>query len=199
MFSTFHVVGQNAAITLNPYKKATLSMRNGSTIDGYARFNFTKDLVFKPDEDGEKETYDGNNVSRIVIFSDEDEKTIYEYKKLERRFKVSIVMLELIEEGRVNLYQSKHTSFIPVAAGMGMGSGIPVQQTFYYVSRQGEDFAIKVKNPSTGSRKFKKFATEFLSDCTPIIAKLKAKEFRRVRIKEVMEYYNNTCREVEIQ
>lgn len=174
-------------------------MRDGSTEEGYARFNLTNDLVFKTHEGAEKENYDEKTVSRIKMFSEEGEETIYDYKLLEGRSKSTVVMLELVEAGNVNLYLSKHTSSMPLSGmGMGMGAGIPLQQTVFYLSRAGEEIAIKVKNPGTRSRKFRKVAKEIFRDCPSLLTKLNNREFRKGGIEEVVDFYNTECGKVKI-
>jgi hypothetical protein len=89
-------------------------------------------------------------------------------------------IMELIESGKCNAY-----------VGIGsLGSTVSVD---YYVLREGEQIATMIgsKNVVTFYN-FKKTALEYFKDCPVIIERIN-KNFKRKKIKELVELYNKSC------
>ena len=66
-------------------------------------------------------------------------------------------------------------------------------KTTYFMSINSNDVAINLKIGNTYSKRFKKIAKKYFSDCPDLLSKIENKYFSRYDIRNVVEYYNNKC------
>lgn len=107
-------------------------------------------------------------------------------------------LMEVIEEGKVNLY--KESSFgiqIGITGGVGNSNfgASPIlshdYSAVYYVKRKTEEYATDI------SFSFKSNSSRYFSDCKMLLQKIKKNEFRKKDIVEIVYFYNDYCGEDE--
>jgi hypothetical protein len=92
----------------NPYKKASLYLKNGDTINGIIKLNTFNEIKFRKKEKAKKIKYNYKTVKGITIHLDSTKK-YYEYKTIRDELpggKVKIFhhLLEPIIEGKISIY-----------------------------------------------------------------------------------------------
>lgn len=105
------------------------------------------------------------------------------------------IFLEELVKGEISLYKDFTANMVMGATPMGAGG--PMIQSYnivdYYVKRSNQQTASHLASNELFSKNFKKAATEYFSDCPPLVAKLENKEFNKKDIKEIVTFYNETC------
>ena len=185
LFIFSNIVAQN---------KISLSLKDGSVINGIGKIKTDKQILFKKTKDAEKEFYNYETVKKVTIYTDNAEQT-YEYKYVEgfEGFG-SIKLLEIIIVGKSNLYQD-YSSGMTYGPNMTGGYGFSSHsKTTYYISKNGEDIAINLKIGNTYSKRFKKIAQKIFSDCPELLNMINTKHFNRYGIKSVVNHYNEECK-----
>ncbi len=97
-----------ALLRTNPYKKATLYLRNGDTINGIIKLNSFNEIRFKKTEKTKEIKYDYKKVKGLTLHLDSINRH-YQYKIVqEEKFRGKVEtyyhLLELIKTGNVSVY-----------------------------------------------------------------------------------------------
>lgn len=172
-------------------KEATLLFIDNTTLKGIAEIKRNK-IYFRFTKDDEKSEW-GHDFAKGVTFSGYGFSERYEYVKPDKYSEP--ILMEVIEEGDVNLYRKNHiettytTTPTTEKAIMSMPTGFTTQSlsTAYYVKRENEEYATDI------SFSFKTRSLKYFADCEIIIKKIKDKTFNSKSIPEIVTYYNNYC------
>lgn len=115
-------------------------------------------------------------------------------------------LLQVLEEGTVNLYMQIHTYW--VSSGVDPQTGFPrgsykEEKTYYFLVRKldGKSLRLSPANTLSGTVRaifsnFKKKVKKFFHDCEGIKNKLDSGDFNRATIPEIVYYYNDFCTEI---
>ncbi|TAI47409.1 hypothetical protein [Flagellimonas allohymeniacidonis] len=163
-------------------RESIIHFRNGEQKKCLATMRKGKIIVFH--ENGKKEKLDHRTVSKIEYGSVWG--TGIFYYKIQKGYS-GVMLIELIKAGAVNLYgvYIHQTSFDGVSSGGNM---------LYYLGKENEGTLTNFERPQQyGQTWFETYAKEFFADCGPVLQKIERKEFRRLDLPEIAEYYNSTC------
>lgn len=99
-------------------------------------------------------------------------------------------LMEVIEEGFINLYRD--VSVINSSSGFGMTRNtVSLIQNSYYIKKQNEDKAFEL------SFNFKKKVEKLFGDCKALMEKINKKEFTSKNTLDIVHFYNDYCGEYE--
>lgn len=196
------------------YEKATIHFLDGTSIKGYGKLvgsavvsNEKYKIKFKASKDGKADVWTDLMVKGITFHYDFDDIT-YVYVKLGKKRYPRL--LQVIEEGAVNLYMEIHSYWTP--SSLDPDTGFPTtpshreEETYYFLVREeGGDFLI-LSPANTASEafkaifsNFKKKVKKFFIDCDGIKNKIDSGDFNRTTIPEIVYYYNDFCTEIETE
>jgi hypothetical protein len=171
-----------------------ITLRDGSIIEGLGRINIDEEIIFKENKEAEKKIYNYKNVD-ILIIRINDKLTTLEYKIIEGMGSTdSVKLLEKIVDGKFNLYEDyiSGISYSPTFSGNYGFSNY--SKTTYYICKNGDDTVIDLRIGNTYSERFKEIAQKSFSDCPDLLNKIDTKYFKRYGIREVVNYYNKSCK-----
>jgi hypothetical protein len=188
---------KNFAFSQEEENSATIIFNDSTTLKGYGEIK-KESIYFSLTPNGKKSEWSYDAVIGI-IFSGYGYSERYEYVLAEKSTKP--VLMELIEEGNINLYR-KNSLKMNLGLSFNNGGNFNNQQmnnatassnyhsdfsSTFYVKRNSEEVAT---NLSAG---FKKQSLKYFADCEIIITKLNRKDFTSDKILEMVTYYNNYC------
>lgn len=166
--------------------EAIIYMRDSSKLKGLARITFDDIIKYRKDKNSRKQKFNYKTVDRIII-NVNDIKTEYQYKILAGE---KPQLFEVNKRGALSLYSI--TNFSTNNSG---GMSLSSSSTIYYVGKENSSI-IEVITPMgiIGFKNFKKHASRyFKKDCPKLANKIKNKEFKRVNIYEIVDFYNEKC------
>lgn len=184
---TFNFFGVYAQKT-----KAILVFKNGEKKIGYAKLEKKQYVKFKGNKKAESVTYHFSELDYVQIEQNKEYKTYELVPILDKEPKV----LELIEKGRVNLYNESSQSLRPMFTGANgqvymAGNFISIKNL--YVLRAKEEHAYHLGSDQLFSKDFKQAASNFFKDCSKLVRKIQDKEFKKKEIRAIVKYYNSNC------
>lgn len=168
IFSTFISFSQKQNIAVTKKDGTVLNVKRYSSKVKYLK------LVFE------------NETTQELSYNQLD-KIEYEYKERKKVEKITEqfvrmserngAMMKTVVSGECNLYEN-----------LGYQS-----VTYYYAKKDTDKIATKLgSNSFVDVANYKNVALEYFKDCPSIIKEIK-KKFRRKKIKELIEFYNNNC------
>ncbi|MBL4905499.1 MAG: hypothetical protein JKZ00_05725 [Flavobacteriaceae bacterium] len=171
--------------------KVILTFNDGSEIFGYGRIKINDKIVYRKLKKGKKKIYNYKKVKKITVFKDSTKLT-YEYKiVLGTIIRRDIKLLpEPIIKGAINLYQKQING---ITSFGGIGGGTRFSHTYSYISKKGKTTVRYLSTDDTTSKKFKRFASTYFSDCPDLISKINSNYFKESGIKGIVKYYNKNC------
>ncbi|QRM88937.1 hypothetical protein FG167_06710 [Lacinutrix sp. WUR7] len=180
---------------LTAQNKISVTLKDGSSIHGLGRIIEDGKILLKKTKGATKEIYDYKTVEKLTIYNDDGVEQNYKHKIIEGSAGFgSVKLLEVVIVGEVTLYQdySSGAAYGPNMMGGGYGfTNHP--KTTYYIAKKGSDIVTNLKLANTYSKKFIKLTKKYFGDCNELISKIKAKDFKRYGIEDVVKYYNNNC------
>lgn len=204
------------------YHNSTIHFLDGISIKGYgkligfavspnlrpiARFNEKYKIMFKASKDSKPDIWTDLMVSGITFHYDSGDVT-YVYVKLSKQ--AYSRLLEVVEEGAVNLYIEIDSYWVLASfdpqTGTPTGSSYKEEEIYYYLIKEkdGDSLVLSPANTLSGSlkaifSKFKKKVKKFFDDCDGIKNKIDSGDFNRTTIPEIVYYYNDFCAEIETE
>ncbi|WP_298340346.1 hypothetical protein [uncultured Algibacter sp.] len=189
------------------YEKATIHFLDGTSIKGYGKLvgfvaisSEKYKVKFKASKEGKADVWTDLMIKGVTFHYEFDDVTFLYVKFSKKSYPQ---LLQLVEEGAVNLYIKIESYW--VTSGLNSKTGFPinnhkVEETFYYLKRKGAD---KVLSLTTGLNfeaifsNFKKKLKKYFHDCDGIKNKSDSGNFNRTTIPEIVYYYNDFCGEIE--
>lgn len=182
-------------------QEATILFNDGSTIEGFGSINKNK-IYFRVSLEDKADSWSYDMVKGITFFGFES--TIkYEFVLLDEFSKPEPQLLEVVEEGNVNLYARIRESYMGASFNsngfniqskrivtnnvVSYRSGRENVTTELYVKRANEKYPLSL-NSSFYNR-----ATKYFSDCDVLAKKIDKGEFSKNKILEIVQYYNDIC------
>ena len=181
LFFSYSLISQN--------QKADIIFNDGTILEGLGMIMKNDKIKFRLSQDDESDIWTDLMVKGIIFYGFEI-RAEYEYVKLDHNQPPKL--LELINRGKVNLYNLKMTnSWSTLSYG---NNGLIQGKDYYnnssshfYVKRGNEDIATSLKG------NFKRKAREYFIDCDVIIEMIDSGEFRKYSTEEIVEDYNIYC------
>ncbi len=178
--------------------KTILYFNDGKELTGFGKITANDNINFKT-ENSKIKKYDFKDLKRVKIYNGDDVTT---YVRIRVADKSSDKVLEEVVLGKMNLYQKViqgHMVGAPMSGGVGggapmMSAGHSYSISNYYVRRAGETEVTHLGSTNLFSKKFKKAASEYFSDCTSLVSKIQSRKFKKRHIEEVVTYYNTNCK-----
>ena len=171
-------------------REASVLFNDSTSIKGFGEIKKEK-IYFRVSLTNEKSEY-SYDLAKGLVFSGYGFSEKYEYVKPDKYSKP--ILMEVIEEGNVNLYKKSSSGLkmgIGVSAGnshIGIGPEINYDySSVYYAKRMNEE------NATDLTFSFKSRSLKYFSDCQIIIEKIKQREFKVDTITEMVFYYNEYC------
>lgn len=176
-------------------EKITIVFSDSTEIKGYGSIRADDRIFYRKDKNAQKEiyTYKTPRKVRKLTIHNQDSDKIYEYKIIENSGKsADIKLLEITKTGKINLYKETYTGMTnPAMAG---GMSMPYSTSTYYISKNNEIFGVNLRQGNVYSKRFRRIAKKYFSDCPDLMNKIKARDFfKRYGIESVVDYYNETC------
>ncbi|RZJ53550.1 MAG: hypothetical protein EOO44_08140 [Flavobacterium sp.] len=182
-------------------QECTLFFKDGDSIEGYGIIKNNK-IKFRISLDSKADTWDFENVSKIE-FPDFHMLYTYEYVKLNSFDNPKL--LELVVDGEVKLYRLEKTLLLinmnPEFVDLQKGESIlskhrePNKQTteVFYLKRKNDEYPTHINIGILSN--WKKVTTTYFSDCDFLVKKIKDNKYTSNQINEIVEFYNDICRE----
>jgi hypothetical protein len=175
-------------------REATILFNDSTSVIGLGEIKKEK-IYFRVSSSDEVSVWN-YDMAQGLIFSGYGFSEKYVYVKPNKNSKPKL--MEVIEEGKVNLY--KESSFGlqvgigPSVSNSNVGAGPNLYHdysTVYYVKRKTEEYATDI------SFSFKSNSSRYFSDCDMLLQKIKKKEFRKKDIIKIVYFYNDYCGDEE--
>jgi len=170
------------------YREASIVFKDSSSIQGFAEIK-NNTIYFKVKQEDKADTW-SYDFAQGLIFAAHGFSEKYEYVPFEHS---NPKLLQVIEEGNVNLYREAKGYFI-VSGPRVSTNGIPLagdgswkMTESFYVKRKNETFVTDIKF-SFNSR-----AKRYFADCKKVIEKINNKKFTKNNIKDMVFFYNEYC------
>jgi len=174
-------------------QKAILFFKDGTELKGRAKISPTGKIKFRKSKEAEKQFFSSKELKSIII-REFDKDIEYKYKVIEG--KKTILLLEVLEEGKVTLYRTLRSGYVvgaPGPNGMPMG-GHSYSISNYYLSKDDKNLVVHLGARGTiFNKNFKKAASDYFKDCIMLVSKIQSKEFKKRDIVEIVEFYNENC------
>lgn len=194
----------------NPYFSGQISLLNGDIITGLVKVPKApsdRQVVYKINEEGNKETVDVEQIRTITLNSKSGEKYVFDCLKLDlrpKKDKIKITkktaILYRLSVGYANLYVASNVysvnedGNIEVIHKYYQGTDIPT--FYYYIKRENEKvatyFCYSIPGaPVIGLQKVLVHRCGIVFDDAPqIIERVKNEEFNHLMIQEFIDAYN---------
>ena len=191
LLATISVFSQEKSFVqgINPfdsnYFSATLYLRDGSTIDGFAKIrkkSIPQSILFKQEQFSDtKKKYNHKQVKYVIFRHNEDEEK-HEYKIVKNNGLADIgdiLLLRNLVDDKLKLYYRND----------------PLGQSrfpeFYY-SDNTDNFVQRIGH-NVRTVEFKKFARELFGDCLELYEKIMKEHFDKYGVEDVFMFYQNQC------
>lgn len=176
------------------FDKVKITLKDGSIIEGLGKINLDEEIIYKENKEAEKKIFNYKNVDRLIIKIDNTIKR-FEYLTIEGIDGINREKLvEKIITGKINLYED-YTSGVSYSPTMNGSYGFSnYSKTTYYISKNENIPATDLRIGNTYSERFKEIAQKSFSDCPDLLNKIDTKYFKRYGIREVVKYYNQSCK-----
>ncbi|MFD0965103.1 hypothetical protein [Pseudofulvibacter geojedonensis] len=174
-------------LSFSQNQEAKIFFNDGETFEGFASITGNNKIKFRLNLEDEPTKFSSNEISRVEFYGLYTE-AIFEYVKLNNQYN----LLQVLTEGEVTLYAEVKTSWSVLFLNLNtFGAGQYSDTNFFTLYLINKKFPKPFnKNPFVG---WKKKMMEYFSDCDELVRKIKANEFNRNDLKEIVEYYNDFC------
>ena len=168
-------------------KEATILFNDSTSIKGFGEIKNEK-IYFRVDLKDEKSEWK-SDMAKGLIFTGYGFSEKYEFVKPDKYSKP--IIMEVIEEGNVNLYRKSSYGLNITGIGISTNGISPVADYGFsnalYAKRANEESATEL------TFSFKSRSLRYFSDCQIIIEKIKKREFKADTIIEMVYFYNDYC------
>ncbi|MCV2484927.1 hypothetical protein OD917_08340 [Flavobacterium sp. SH_e] len=170
------------------YREASIIFNDSSSIQGFAEIKDNA-IYFKvkQEDKADKWSYD---FAKGLVFSAYGYSEKYEYVEFEHS---KPKLLQVVEEGNVNLYRDAkiyfkggNTNFGANNLPTNTGGSWEMSEAFY-VKRKTELYVTDIKFS------FNLRAKKYFGDCKKVIEKIDNKKFTKKNIKDMVFFYNEYC------
>ncbi len=170
------------------YREASIIFNDSSSIQGFAEIKDNA-IYFKvkQEDKADKWSYD---FAKGLIFSAYGYSEKYEYVEFEHS---KPKLLQVVEEGNVNLYRYAKEYYIGRNPNLSIGKlpsdedKIWAMSEAFYVKRNSEPYAIDIEFS------FNLRAKKYFGDCKKVVERIKSKKFTKENIKDMVFFYNEYC------
>lgn len=173
-----------------------LKLIDGTTRVGLGKLK-EKEIKFRTDKKTRPQYFLFEDLDEIII--QEGSKRV-KYKSVRIENSEKPIMLQLITEGKVNLYQKSSFGYMPTGpsgvgstGGTSFGGGQFYAVNNYYLKRKSQVNALHMGSNQLFAKNFKKAASNYFKDCTALVDKIQIGEYKKKHLKEIVTYYNNEC------
>jgi len=182
-------------IVFSQEREATIIFNDSTSIKGFGEIKNEK-IYFRVRQEDETTKW-SFDMAKGLTFSGYGFSEKYEYVKPDKYS--NPILMEVIEEGNVNLYKKNSFGFqmgigvnaVMSSAGIGfVGAGPSFKydiKSVYYVKRKNETNATDI------TFSFKTRALRYFSDCKILIDKINKRDFKKESINKMVYYYNDYC------
>jgi len=178
-------------------KKARLFFKDKTSLKGYAKITKNDKILFKISPDEKPDKWGELMVKSLLI---EEFGFMEEYRYIEIDSKKPKKLLQIVAEGKVNLFadieihKSNRNYTYDRNSGLTFINSYDKNNNYsekvrYYVKKKNEKYPTKL----FGSGGFRNKAKIYFSDCTGVKDKLSSKEFDVHNPGEMVNYYNDFC------
>lgn len=174
------------------HREVIIFFNDSTSLEGFGEVRKNK-IYFKLEQNDKLSEWDHLSV-RAIHFVGYGFIEKYEYVKSDKYNKPKI--MELLEEGNVNLYAFSEIvtkSYLPGINFPNNPNAFPAPvyktglQVEYFIKRPNEDVATDIVFS------FKRRAIRYFSDCPELIEKINNKTFTSANIPEIVTFYNDYC------
>ncbi|MGX1931308.1 hypothetical protein [Flagellimonas sp. 2504JD4-2] len=173
-----------------------LQFKDGKVLNGLGKLKRT-DVKFRLDSKEKAQFFSFKELERIKI---KEGANWEEYRSINVEGLENPIMLQLIVEGEVNLYQQSSFGYMPTgpagvgsAGGTSFGGGQFYTADYYYLKKKSQSKAVHLGSSQLFSKNFKKAASEYFEDCARLVEKIQTAEYKKKQIKEISTFYNTEC------
>jgi len=177
-------------------KPCKIVFKSGEEVKAIGKIDID-DFKYKSPNEKKKIKIHFSEIEYVVIKFDEVERT---YRFLLDDYTNKYKVLEEVVVGRISLYVTSMTSVYMEAEPSLSGVSYSLDDTSrnmvydYYLKKINEDFVVYVGYSKSFSKRFKKSAAEYFSDCSELVSKIESKEFRKIDLPQIVAYYNDECK-----
>ena len=188
-------------------QKATLFLKNGSTLDGWAKITSNNNIKYRASKEGIFEVWSYDRIDYIEFYN-EDKVFTFEYVYFRHRKEGTL--MEVLTSGEITLYSKNPDVYDAITSGdlgFGFGSnGTSIREVAPNSVLDQEnsprllrDLYLKRKSGlpvlATVSifRNWKKLMKNYFKDCPTLVRKIENNEFGSENLIEMVEFYNDIC------
>jgi len=182
-----------SASVFSQKEKVTIFFNDGVSIEGYGFIKKNK-VKFRISLDEKGEFWDYNDIQKVEYQTFHGVRT-FEYVQL-NGFKKPVIV-EIQVRGIVSLYSIRDTFWVSHSSFSENKPGHSYKKEVitYYLLKNEDDLQTCIN--CGVFNKWKKNTLNFLPNCPGLTKKIKSNEFRESDIKEIVEYYNDFCTEID--
>jgi len=194
-FATIHIYAQKT--------EAVLTLKDSTQLKGLAKINIAGKVKYRKTKKDKPVLYDFAQLISVKLYEGFGNST-YVKKKVKNSTSPVFKILEVIEEGKVNLYKKVHegNSYMPSTSaggnfgGVGFGGGFGPRYSIsnYYIQKEGEEEVTHLGSTSIFSKNFKKAAAAYFADCPILVEKIQKRKYKKRDINAIVEFYNLDCK-----
>jgi hypothetical protein len=188
-------------------QKATLFLKNGSTLEGWAKITSNNNIKYRATKEGKFEVWTYDSIDYIEFYN-EDQVFTFEY--IYFRHRKEGTLMEVLTEGEITLYSknpdvydaitggdsglsfgSKRTSNSEVAPNsvLDQENSPRLRRDLYLKKKSGLPILATV----SFLRNWKKLMKDYFKDCPILVRKIENNEFGSENLIEMVEFYNDIC------
>lgn len=173
-------------------QEAIIFFHDGTSIKGYGSIASNYKIKFRTSLDKKADTWPDLMVKGIIFYGFEA-KLRFEYK-YDKPLKTWPLLLEVIEEGNVNIYVDSHiaTVYIPIPGRYGFGlKTLDFKKNKIYFKKPFEDEVIRFNKEF-----YKEKAVKYFEKCTSLVERIENEKFKKHKILDFLYHYNDCSNEI---
>jgi hypothetical protein len=187
-----------STLSFSQERKAKLIFTDSTEVKGFGEIINNK-IFFRVSLDSTKTKWSHEDLVDGLQYYGNGFEERFKYILPDKRTEKPLLM-EIVEEGSVNLYKGLRTIFPYVTGDIKkkglLGSPVYVpdgvaKKVIYYVKRNNENYATDI------SFSFKSKSLRYFKDCNLVTKKIKSKEFRLDNVENLVFFYNEYCSDEE--
>lgn len=173
---------------------ATLYLKNGNVMEGFALKDPIKMVTFKEDLKGRGTNYYIKDIDAVEYNTSEGVKRYVILPVVDKRLEI---VVEEILAGKVSLYLNNQIGYSPGMVGGGPGGMMSMGTVHsidnYYLKRDSDQSLTHLGSNQLFTKNFSAAASEFFEDCPVLVKKIEEKEFKKRDLREIVSFYNSEC------
>lgn len=186
--------------------KTILYLKAGDSISGYSKGIDDSFIKFGKEKKSKYILRDIEGIDKVILYDKEGKKE-YHHIYVKKKKKVIELFAKLISKGEINHYIysrniradftiNKHLNKENDFFNFPRNNNTDYESSVFYLKKKKDKYTTYISDVDYsifGEKIFRKNAISFFRDCPKLVKGIKAKEFKKSDIIEIIEFYNTAC------